>query len=467
MELRSIIAQLLGQNTKRNLWNIFGYPATITIDDYWKRYCRDGIGSRVIKAYPDACWRRAPIVQDEQGSSPKEDQDDYSAFTAAWEDLNERLRVLHYLRRADRLSRVGHFSILVLGFAGTGGLDTPAPKTGELLYMAPYSERSVKIVSFERDTRSPRYGLPLVYEVNPAKDRQSGSTARETVAAFKVHWSRVIHIAEDLDEDDVFGTPALRPIWNNLLDLEKVTGSGAETFWLNARGGMSVEAAADAKLTKDGIADMKSQIEDYENELRRTLAIQGATVKPLTMSIADPTPNFNASIAIISGQTGIPQRILNGSERGELASSEDANSWGARVDERCQQHCGPAILIPFINRMIETGNLPQPQGNWFPQWPDATALSPEKQATIAKTRIEGLTAWANGSADRIVAREEARVMFGLTPESEYDLEEDDDSTDTTLFPPNPLDPSQGQEGNDDPEDDPESEDGPGGVEDQQ
>jgi len=423
---RSIFTRFL-VGEKRNNWQTFGYPVSVVPESYWLRYRRNGIANRIVKAYPDACWRGSPVIQDEQGSSPKSDQDDYSEFTGAWEDLNERFGALRLLHRADRLARVGHYSIALLGFQGPEPLDKPMEGQSPLAYLTAYSERSAKIVEWDVNTSSPRYGLPTMYQVNTLADDVVGQSIRGS--NFRVHWTRVIHIAENLEENEVFGEPALRPIWNDLLDLEKVSGSGAEAFWLNARGGLSVETTKDATLSSSDREEMKKQIDDYANDLRRVLAMQGATVKPITLNPADPNPAISSILQIISGATGIPQRILTGSERGELASSEDANSWESRVDERRVDHCGPQILTPFVNRMIETGNLPEPVGNWIAKWPEASALSPEKQADIAVKRVTAASTWSVGGGDRLIAREEMRGMLGLSAESEYDIVDELDEVD--------------------------------------
>lgn len=117
----------------------------------------------------------------------------------------------------------------------------------------------------------------------------------------------------------------------------------------------------------------------------------------------------------------MPQRILFGSERGELASSEDANSWESRVDERRQSHCGPCLLEPFIAKMIETGNLIEPDGDWWVEWPQASAASPEKEATIAGLRAQAAATYSNSAADTVVAPQEFRAWLGLGPESDFDL----------------------------------------------
>ena len=406
--LRAMLSRFMGYQGRRNLWRSFGYPNTISAEDYWQAYRRGGVANRVVKSFAQACWRDGAVVRDDAGSGFKPDEDGYSPFAQAWQTLAEDARALHYLERADRLSRVGQFGLVVMGFKDSLPLSAPQEGEAEIAYINAYAERSVTISKWDADPQSERYGLPEIYRIQVAG---AGSTAPQQ--PITVHHSRVIHVAENADDSDVFGEPALRPVWNYLLDLEKISGSSAETFWLNARGGMAIEAASDASLSPDAINQMRDQAKEYEDQLRRVMALQGAKVQMLTTNVASPADNMAMLEALISGTTGIPQRILFGSERGDLASTQDENSWEARVDERRVHHCGPLILEPFVKRMMETGNLPAPQGDWWAEWPESSAASPEKQAQIAFTRAQALATYAHSASDQIVPPPEFRGWLGL------------------------------------------------------
>ena len=65
-------------------------------------------------------------------------------------------------------------------------------------------------------------------------------------------------------------------------------------------------------------------------------------------------------LKLISATTRIPVRILTGSERGQLASSQDDENWADVISARQEQHVGPALLMPVINRLIWLGVLPEP-----------------------------------------------------------------------------------------------------------
>lgn len=412
--VRSTIAQMLGysHDRRRNLYEQFGYRRELRYDDFEAMYYRNDIANRIVRAFPQATWRDAPVIRDEAGDDPSE-----SRFVAAWEDLAEEMRVAHYLERADRMAGIGQFSVLVMGLADGKPPSEPVEGQSPLVYLAPYKEGNITINAWDLDETSPRFGLPLSYTVQRGSPIAGGATVTRSIT---VHWSRVIHVAEITQDDEVYGLPRLMPVFNRLMDLEKVMGSGAETFWLNARPGMAIKADKDADLSAEAIADMKEQAQDFEHQLRRILALQGVEVQTLQATVADPRPIIEMLIQVIAGAVGIPQRILVGTERGELASTQDENNWQARIAERRSNWASPMMLRPFISAMIATGNLPEPQGEWWIEWPEGSP-SPQIEAEVARTRAQAIAAYANAlGGEMIVPPEEFRPWLGLEPVSEFD-----------------------------------------------
>ena len=60
---------------------------------------------------------------------------------------------------------------------------------------------------------------------------------------------------------------------------------------------------------------------------------------------------------------------LTGSERGELASSQDADSWAGEIATRQANFAWPSVLLPCINRLRWYGVLPDPQATLWAEWP--------------------------------------------------------------------------------------------------
>jgi hypothetical protein len=425
--MRSRLAAFLGfsHQGQRDLYTQFGYPRDLLSEQLMAMYLRNDIANRIISAFPAATWRDQPVIRDEAGDSAEQDSQSYSPFVEAVEDFFEAHQIMHYVERADRLASIGRFGVMLIGTQDGLKLDQPwEPRKSKLLYLSPFADTSITINSFDTNVRSPRFAKPLTYTLQQGSLEGQG---RASVSkSLHVHWTRVIHIAEKLDQDEVYGVPRLMPVFNRLMDLEKVIGSGAETFWLNARPGLGITTDPEAIIDAAGLQDMKDQANEYDHQLRRILAFQGANIQQLSAQVADPKPNVETLLDVISGCVGIPKRILIGSERGELSSKQDENNWSERIGERRRGFATPSILQPLVTRLIEMQQLPEPEGLWWVEGPDSDALSEEAQAAVALSKSNTLRNYVTSpGAELLVPPQEFRTDFlGLEPESEYDIPED-------------------------------------------
>jgi hypothetical protein len=161
--------------------------------------------------------------------------------------------------------------------------------------------------------------------------------------------------------------------------------------------------------------------------LRRDVRVRGVEPQMLAAPTqgTDASQNIDKQLDMIAGASGIPKRILVGSERGELSSEQDENNWAARVAERRTIFAGPMIVRPFVQRMIEIGVLEEPEGGEFEViWSESDALGEEKRATIAKTKAEAVSTYANSpGASLVIPTEEFRRWLGEDEESEFMPEE--------------------------------------------
>ena len=358
-------------NGARDEYAVLGYDRLITNGQYRAEYLRGGLAGRVVDVMPDACWRGDPpmeLIEDE-------DPDVDTPFEKAWQDFDTKMQACSKLHRLDKLSRLSQFACLLLG--AKGELETELPRADKrgLLYLMPFSGGGgpdngtnqfnnriaydfgdCSIFEYDTDPQSERFGLPKSYQLK-----------RTTIAspAFgrPVHWSRIIHAAEGVLDDDVYGLPALERIWNLLIDLRKVTGGGAEAFWLRANQGLHLDIDKDMGLAdaKDTVASLKEQAEAYKHQLTRFLRTRGVTVETLGSDVANFSNPADTIITQIAGAKAIPKRILTGSEMGELASSQDRDNWRDQVIGRQQQHCAPNLARNLADRLITYGYLPEPQ----------------------------------------------------------------------------------------------------------
>jgi uncharacterized protein len=375
------LATKLGVDTyggDRDIYNALGYPKTMTYTDYWTRYIRQDIAKAVIDRPVKASWKgHIEVIETIKKSE--------TPFEKKWVEIFDGLQLKSTFIRADKLTGIGRYSVLFLGLndaANIEGFKNPVRKTGslKLLYVKPISEKNATIAEFEKNPNNERFGLPKLYNI----DTTDGVNSQTIV----VHYSRIVHLVEDLGENEVFGTPRLQAVYNRLIDLEKIVGGDAEMFWRGARPGYTGEVDPDYQMSDAAYNDLQDQIAEFENNLRRVLINQGVKYNALAQQIADPLPHIDGQIQMISSVTGIPKRILIGSERGELSSAQDKQEWISYVTSRREEQNEPMILRPFIDKCIEIGVLPKPSNPYIIVWDKLFSLSDAEKVEMGKNRSE-------------------------------------------------------------------------------
>lgn len=443
---RAGLAQALGKQFggKRDLFEALGYKKEPDYNDYYAHYDRTDIAGRIVDMPPSATWRNVPTIKEDT------EADEPTEFEQAWAELCDRLRVWHYFERVDRLAGIGHYAVLLIGVRGNTDLSLPIEEDHldspeDIIYLTPYSERTAEIVQWETDPGTPRFGQPLYYRITLGGDDPNISGFH--VAQKLVHHSRVIHVAEGLLEDDVFGRPRLKRVLNRLDDLVKVVGGSAEMFWQGAFKGLHADVRDEASFDPTGFdaEQVAEEIDEYIHDLRRYIRTQGIDLKTLGGETADPTGVFDPLISLIAGSSGIPKRILLGSERGELASSQDQVNFNAYISERQNHFAEPMVLRPFIDKLINIGALPEPEnGSFMVEWPNLFEVDDATKAQIASTMAGTLQQYAaDPMAEEIVPIPEFREKFlGLDrlpsqedlQQLEQRLEEDFEHGDDTVSP---------------------------------
>lgn len=289
----------------------------------------------------------------------------------------------------------------------TGDPDEAAAKLPKwngvkLNFVRTFQETFVQIAQWDNDVTSPRYGQPVMYTItlhNPNDPQIGQGQPNQTI---DVHWTRIVHLADNLESSEVYGAPRLRACYNRVSDVYKVAAGSAEMYWQGAFPGLSFETIP--QLGGDVEVDMeatKEQASNYTNSLQRFLVNLGMTVKTLSPTVVDPTPQIEAYIQGICVVLGVPKRIFMGSERGELSSGQDADTWRTRVKNRQQYYVTPRIIVPFVNRLIQLGVLPKPKG-YSVMWVATDMLAPKDQADIANVMTTAMTAYVSGGLDALM-----------------------------------------------------------------
>lgn len=398
---RKLLSSAAGQHFggDRDLYTTMGYPRVLGAEDYVEAYLRQDIAAAIVDAYPDGTWREAPMIE---GNTSLAD-------TVA--TLDRKLKLFRTLHRLDRLSGLGHYSILFLGL--DGGENTAMPATGSnygLLYLQPHSERTAQVLAWEDDPTSPRFGRPKMYAVTSGVNWTGSGAGQRRLT---VHHSRVIHVAERALEDESIGTPRLQRIWNRLMDLDKLLGSSAEIYWQNSAMIMQLKADLDVQWDPEEAEKLAEQVEEMQNGLRRWLRTRGIDANNIAPGLqgSDASNTIEKLIDVIAGAVRIPKRILLGTEAGELGSSQDENNWSGRIEERREQFASPSIVEPTIKRLQELGILPS--GAFVTEWPESDTLGEDARADIALKKANAVATFSNApAAELLVTAEEFRGWLG-------------------------------------------------------
>ena len=402
-----------GFDDRRDVDKDCGYPKTsaITIENYKHYYDRLSIAARVVEIWPYESWLVQPTVFE------TDDLEEETEFEKGWNELEQMINpnswfdskeknsIWDYLRRIDVLSGIGHFGILLLGVDDGKPLDEPleSRKGQRLLFLRSLDESLVTISSYEDNTTDPRYGQPILYSVTFSGTDNDSKHSTPSTTTHLIHWTRIIHIADNRSSSELFGTPRMRPVWNHLYDLKKLYGGSAEMYWQGALPGISLEThpqlGGDVETDEDAIKDM---MEQYSTRLQRYLSLSGMSAKSLAPQVVDPKGHIDSQIEAICILGGYPKRIFMGSERGELSSSQDSITWNNRVASRQNGYVTSQIIVPFINRLILMGILPEPI-SYNIVWPDLNNLSEEAMADVAVKRTEALAKYVQGGVDALIS----------------------------------------------------------------
>lgn len=405
---RSLFDQLL--DPRHDIDRDCGYPEEISITMYRLMYERDGISKRVVDVFPDESWAMYPEVI--ETPDPKQETE----FEKAWEELVKKFNLWHILHRADRLSGIGTFGVILLGLADGRNLEEPVDGINEygemtegtehkLLFIRPFDESVVRVDTRESNILNPRFGCPIYYTLTFRDVDLLGISAATSVTVGditkKVHWSRLIHLADNRDMSEIYGTPRMKPVFNRLMDVRKVLSGSGEMFWKGAFPGMSFEfqpGVGDAELDT---ATVRDEMESYQQGLQRYLALTGMTAKMLAPQVADPTHHLDEQIKAICIALAVPLRIFTGTEEARLASSQDAKTWARRVGRRNYEYVSPMVVRPFVDRLIAFGILPVPE-DYDVLWPDLSTVTDTEKAQIMLTKTQAMQSYVQGGCDILI-----------------------------------------------------------------
>jgi len=401
---RSALQSALGQTFggARDLYNVLGWHKELTFIDYLAMYERNGMAARVVDAVADESWRLMPTLSDGdvKGDDAEATKTD---FLVRWDALVDKLDLQAIFNELDVALGISRYAVIFIGAPGED-YNQPLTETSDIAFLKVLDEGQITMSDFVTDIRDVRYGLPIHYSLQ----------FDEKGMSVPVHWTRVIHCKQGRGRSQLYGVPSLQKSFNYLSDLEKIVGSSSEAFWLLIRKGIILTAQDGKDFPSVGTPEyntMQDEISEFENQLRRVLRLKGVDVSDLGSQVVDGRGQHDLLIADIAASIPMPQRILIGSERGELASTSDDQNWADTISARQKKTCD-RWLKQFVRRMIELGVLPQPQsGKWSTVWADLYQTSKLEKAQIAQAVAAAVSAITGGAPESAITIEDFMHLY--------------------------------------------------------
>lgn len=419
------------------VWEAVSYPSEeqFSFEAFYLRYERQAEARAIIDKPVSDTWQDSPDILDEKY---KDEEHEESAFEERVLEFMEgeytRRKPIHRLAVADKLARLGKYSVLVLGTSDGRDLSKPLYENefnglDDLNYMAVFGEDRIVDITIDTDMSSPRFRLPEQFEII-TQELEDDNVSNEEFESETIHHSRVIHIPEGTLESDLEGTPALKPVFHELLNIDKIKAASGEGYWRAGYQGLLVQPPEDPRSGErmkfsDDAEGVQEEIEDFIDNFKRTIATR-AEVTPLSNNVGNPNPHLEANYEAIAAALDLPKSILTGEDRADTASSEDVRQWHQKIGQRRNSFAEPVIVRPLINKLIKYGILPEPEGDGFiVDWKPLDELTEKQQWDLRSSKAGVLTSLApGGDPERIASLPELRMVMDWGPEIGSEIDDD-------------------------------------------
>lgn len=371
----------LGADMKRSrAWCEYGFPENITNEMLYNVYARGSLAFSAVDKTVKRCWHSYPKIEVADNPSLSElynkvvNRSVYSAFA-----------------EADRRRLAGRFSGLIIRYG-------EPTKDGK-----PYSfsDPAGKVATRTLNKLLPAWGTkltPTAYHSDPERMGQPsmwqyiqdgfGDTQGQ---ALEIHSDRMFILGDYSNGAIGF----LEPGYNDLVNLEKITGGTGESFLKNASRQIAyefdkeIDFAEIARAHGVEVSALKEAIEQHTRSMNMAndaaVVIQGGKANMLVAPIADPEPSHRVTSMNVAASVTMPAKILIGSQSGERASTEDYKEW----NETCQSRRTGELtdeLTEFVDRLIAHGVLPSARYEFV--WDDLTESTTGEKLIHAKTAGE-------------------------------------------------------------------------------
>lgn len=421
-------------NTNVDYWDSAGYPKLLNFGDHWNIQSRFGIAHAGIHKIVDKCWQSNPIITDGKNDGKR----DSTPFEQDLNILIEKHALFARLKGVDWRQRVGRYAVIlpIIKEQSPGETFEPIKKVNSieaLIKLVPKFESQVDVtdVGTNTDINSEDYGMPSHYNLreevfgdrNPIDNKQ-----------VKLDPSRVFAVAEGADDGGIFGIPANEAGFNALIDLEIICASGQTALRKNAKqrfitsikDNQVASALKDEKLKKE----YDQNVDNFNRGDAPNLTVYGMDIHTLQSTLADPTAPFTNSLNVYAASVNTPASEIIGVQMNKQASAGNEMAFNETATSRRENFITPAIIIAFLNYLINIGVVNEPSEEIIVTWLPLQEDSPSQMLELTdKMANINEKAWKTGRGEPIFSDIEMRLAAGHEAEKPDDLEEFTDDED--------------------------------------
>lgn len=400
-------------------WTQYGYPEQIGFSQYLQAYSRGGAGHGAVHRLLDKCWQSNARIK-----SPASDKE--TPWEVKVNKLLDSIQAWKKFKDFDRRNMVGRYAGLIYRVGDGKKLDQPLEKATRLVEIVPVYEDQLKITEWFSDQTAENFGQPKMFQYRMKSQAALATDMQGQPDQWvDVHPSRVQILAEGSAGDMFDGVPLLKAGFNDLVDLEKITGGSAESFLKNSARTLVFEYDKDASLAAISAANedgapgktVRQVHSEQTRELNRnqdsSIVIQGGKANTLQTTISDPRGAFEVAACSFAASVQMPFTIIFGQQTGRLASDEDKADMAARCGSRQKGELTP-MLKEFVTRMQAADIIEA--GEFEIEWPAVDAPSDaDKLANLDKATSAMQKAFQAGISEPIFDTNELRAMVGYEP----------------------------------------------------
>ncbi|MCM2246577.1 DUF1073 domain-containing protein [Klebsiella pneumoniae] len=434
-------------NTKRQrLYQEFGYPVDLCFEDFYRACRRNAVAGAAVSRMVDGCWEDFPDIY--EGDKTKD-----ATKQTQWDKRVNKLlkRCWKQIKGADRRNLVGRYSALLIQVKDSKQWRDPVDtvvvgqlEEKALVKLIPAWEAQIEPIEWDSDPESETFGDVTMYsfiELSVGNNKDARPSR-----IINVHPDRVIILAEGSDDGSMTsGRSMLEEGFNKLLDLEKVSGGGAEGFLKNASRQLNFNFSSKtnfAQLARAlGVTEaelsnaMDDQVRRLNDSTDSAVMMQEGDASVLSVAVADPEPTWRTALNEFCATEPIPVKVLIGMQTGERASTEDAKDW---AKTRMSRRNGflTDVITDVVSRFWTLGIIPPAQNEEITVgWSDLLAPSQaEKIANMDKLADVAVKS-TNAFGRSAITENEIRAAGELQPLPELD---DEDLPDGNKPKPDPL-----------------------------